>query len=145
MKKLLFIAYQIPPISGAATQRHIRFLNELHKFGWEAVILTGKIRDYENYYTLDRKLRGLLPVSLSVHRARNINPFEKFATYKILPFGEMARPLGIPSSLLEFEIFIFLTNSPVAMDITEISWLNQFAIYAYFSSLSILITFDQFP
>ncbi len=82
MKKILFIAYQIPPISGAATQRHIRFLNELHKFGWEAVILTGKIRDYENYYILDRKLRGLLPGNLSVHRARNINPFEKFLNFK---------------------------------------------------------------
>ena len=91
MKKVLFIAYQIPPVSGAACQRHIRFLSNLDGCGWQPVVLTCRMSDYADYYHLDHSGTGSLDGSIAIHRARNFNPFEVF-----LKFRQMLKT--VPSS-----------------------------------------------
>ncbi len=76
MNKVLFIAYQIPPVSGAATQRHLRFLNNLEGLGWFPVILTGDEKGYADYYSFDNELINRMPMHLTIHRARCYSLFE---------------------------------------------------------------------
>ena len=42
MKKVLFIAYQFPPIGGSGVQRSLKFVRYLPDFGWLPVVLTRK-------------------------------------------------------------------------------------------------------
>ncbi len=40
MKKVLFIAYNFPPVAGAGTIRVVKFIKYLPQFGWEPIVLT---------------------------------------------------------------------------------------------------------
>lgn len=76
LKKVLFIAYQIPPIGGSATQRHLRFLTRLPQFGWNPVVLTVNPDYCEEYYLRDKTLAKLLPSQIQVYRTKSYNPME---------------------------------------------------------------------
>ncbi len=52
-RKVLFVAYQFPPIAGPATQRHLRFVTRLKAFNWSPVILTVKPENAADYVPID--------------------------------------------------------------------------------------------
>ncbi len=82
MKKILFVAYQIPPISGPAVQRHLRFLARLPECGWMPIVLTIHPDDCSDYYPRDETLNSLLPDEVPVFRARSFNPMESLLRVK---------------------------------------------------------------
>lgn len=46
-KRVLFIAYFFPPLSGSGVQRPVKFIKYLRDFGWEPVVLTVQDSDFE--------------------------------------------------------------------------------------------------
>ncbi|MFU0833975.1 MAG: hypothetical protein ACFWUC_13695 [Oscillospiraceae bacterium] len=46
-KRVLFIAYFFPPLSGSGVQRTVKFVKYLRNFGWEPVVLTVQDSDFE--------------------------------------------------------------------------------------------------
>lgn len=72
MKKVLFIVYHFPPAAGAATQRILKFLKYLPKFGWEGCVLTVDEVDYPDF---DRSLVDKIPVGTKVYRTKFWTPF----------------------------------------------------------------------
>lgn len=75
-KKVLFIAYQIPPIGGPATQRHIRFLTRLPALDWHPVVLSVDPAYCEEYYPKDETLVSLLPYDIPIYRTKSFNPMD---------------------------------------------------------------------
>ncbi|NIA09570.1 MAG: glycosyltransferase [Nitrospiraceae bacterium] len=82
LKKVLFIAYQIPPIGGAATQRHIRFLTRLPALDWHPVVLTVDPAYCEEYYPKDETLLSLLPSDIPIYRTKSFNPMDRLLKIK---------------------------------------------------------------
>ncbi|MBU2586274.1 MAG: glycosyltransferase family 4 protein [Bacteroidetes bacterium] len=72
MKKVLIIAYHFPPAAGAATQRILKFLKYLPKFGWEGSVLTVENVDYPD---LDHSLIDKIPEGTKVYRTKFWTPF----------------------------------------------------------------------
>lgn len=72
MKKVLFIVYHYPPAAGAATQRVLKFLKYLPKFGWEGSVLTVDEVDYPD---LDNSLVDKIPAGTKVYRTKFWTPF----------------------------------------------------------------------
>lgn len=72
MKKLLVIAYLMPPAGVVGVYRTLKFLKYLPDFGWEPVALTtsnGKFRTY------DPSLLEQIPAGVEVHRVRGFEAF----------------------------------------------------------------------
>ena len=65
MKRVLVIAYFFPPINNMGSQRILRFVRHLREFGWEPVVLTGKLTTGP---FCDEKLLAKLPPDLDIHR-----------------------------------------------------------------------------
>ena len=65
MKRVLFIAYYIPPAGGAGVQRSTKFIKHLPEFGWNPVILTVH-PDY--YQILDPSLNSEIASEIPIHR-----------------------------------------------------------------------------
>jgi len=82
LKKVLFIAYQIPPIGGAATQRHIRFLTRLPALDWHPVVLTVDPACCEEYYPKDETLLSFLPSDIPIYRTKSFNPMDRLLKIK---------------------------------------------------------------
>ncbi len=82
MKKVLFVAYQIPPIGGPAAQRHIRFLARLRQFQWFPVVLTVKPEHCEDYYQKDYSLEKWLPNDIQVCRTMAFNPMDRLLEFR---------------------------------------------------------------
>lgn len=40
MKKVLMVVYSLPPLANPGTERAASFVNQLHNYGWEPVVLT---------------------------------------------------------------------------------------------------------
>jgi len=72
LKKVLFIVYHFPPAAGAATQRILKFLKYLPKFGWEGSVLTVDEVDYPD---LDYSLIEKIPAGTKVYRTKFWTPF----------------------------------------------------------------------
>ena len=81
-KKVLFIAYQIPPIAGPAVQRHLRFLVRLDLFGWSPFVLTVNPKCAEDYYPMDRSLMKKMPIDIPIERTRSFNPMDKLLSFR---------------------------------------------------------------
>lgn len=82
MKKALFITYQFPPISGAASQRHLRFINKLNNFSWEPVVLTVDSKCITEYYSIDSSLLTSDVYKILRIYAKSFNPMEYVLTLK---------------------------------------------------------------
>lgn len=67
MKKVLIIAYFLPPAGVVGVYRTLKFLKYLPEFGWQPVALTTANGKFETY---DESLLALLPDGMDVHRAR---------------------------------------------------------------------------
>jgi glycosyltransferase involved in cell wall biosynthesis len=65
MKRVLVIAYFFPPINNMGSQRILRFVRHLREFGWEPVVLTGRLTTGP---FCDEKLLAKLPPDLDIHR-----------------------------------------------------------------------------
>lgn len=72
MKKILFIVYNFPPAAGAATQRILKFLKYLNKFGHKTYVLTVDKVDYPD---LDFTLIDKIPEETKVFRTKYWTPF----------------------------------------------------------------------
>jgi hypothetical protein len=72
LKKVLFIVYHFPPAAGAATQRILKFLKYLPKFGWEGSVLTVDEVDYPD---LDQSLADKIPAETKIYRTKFWTPF----------------------------------------------------------------------
>lgn len=78
MKKVLFIAYQIPPLAGPAAQRHIRFLSNLPSLGWDPIVLTVDPACVEDYYYRDSSLMSYIGQDIRIYRTMTYNPMDRF-------------------------------------------------------------------
>ncbi len=72
MKKILFIVYNFPPAAGAATQRVLKFLKYLNKFGYKTFVLTVDKVDYPD---LDFTLIEKIPTETKVIKTKFWTPF----------------------------------------------------------------------
>ncbi len=76
MKKVLVIAYSFPPVTNMGSHRILRFVRHLREFGWEPVVLTGKLTSGPH---CDQKLLAKLPSDLSVNRIESTDLTEAWA------------------------------------------------------------------
>lgn len=72
MKKILFVVYNFPPAAGAATQRILKFLKYLNKFGYRTFVLTVNKVDYPD---LDFTLIEKIPSETKVIQTKYWTPF----------------------------------------------------------------------
>ncbi|MCX7610458.1 MAG: glycosyltransferase family 4 protein [Ignavibacterium sp.] len=72
MKRILFIVYNFPPAAGAATQRVLKFLKYLNKFGHRTFVLTVDKVDYPD---LDFTLMEKIPNETKIFRTKYWTPF----------------------------------------------------------------------
>ncbi|MCC6818895.1 MAG: glycosyltransferase [Bacteroidia bacterium] len=76
MKKVLFIAYQFPPMGGPGVHRSIQFAKNLKDFGYEPIVLTVLIDDIKKSgSTIDTSLLNALPNDLQIERVASGIPF----------------------------------------------------------------------
>jgi len=71
-KKVLFVVYNFPPAAGAATQRVLKFLKYLNKFGFQTFVLTVNKVDYPD---LDFSLIEKIPSETKVIKTKYWTPF----------------------------------------------------------------------
>jgi len=64
MKRVLMIAYYFPPIGGPGTQRSLKYVKYLRRFGWEPIVIAG-IEPSEHQ---DPELLKDIPEGVEVHR-----------------------------------------------------------------------------
>ncbi|MCB1196636.1 hypothetical protein KDK77_10665, partial [bacterium] len=72
MKKVLFIAYNCPPVGGGGVLRTAKFLKFLQHFGWNPIVVTAKPAKVSNF---DVKLLKEIPSDILLHRIKGITPF----------------------------------------------------------------------
>ena len=71
MKKVLMVAYALPPVGGAGVQRSAKFIKYLKYFGWEPIVLSVKnpsVPLYDPHQTDD------IPPGTRIYRARTLEP-----------------------------------------------------------------------
>lgn len=79
MKKILFIAYNCPPVGGGGVLRTAKFLKFLQHFGWNPIVVTAKPAKVSNF---DSKLLKEIPSNVLLYRVRGIAPFFLLRTLK---------------------------------------------------------------
>lgn len=72
IKKILFIVYNFPPAAGAATQRILKFLKYLNRFGNQTFVLTVDKVDYPD---LDYSLIDKIPHETKIFKTKYWTPF----------------------------------------------------------------------
>ena len=87
MKKVLVIAYSFPPMSSMGSHRVLRFVRHLREFGWEPVVLTGKLTTGP---LCDERLLAKLPPDLDIHRIESPDLTELWA--KLTRRGQSSVP-----------------------------------------------------
>lgn len=88
--KILFIAFEFPPLGGAGVQRSIKFAKYLGEFGIEPVVVTTDLSGFQQAmpgHPIDVSLLEHLPANLQVERI----PFERKKSLKIGKFREWCR------------------------------------------------------
>ena len=89
MRRVLLVAYYVPPAGGPAVQRILQFVEYLQDEGWTPEVLTVKNGVYPNR---DPSLRERIPADVRVHRTRALDPY---ALYRALTGkGEEDLPTG---------------------------------------------------
>jgi hypothetical protein len=96
-RRVLLIAYYVPPAGGPAVQRILQFVEYLHESGWQPEVLTVEAGAYPNR---DASLMDAVPDDVRVHRTPALDPL---AFYSRLKGGDglPAGSLGDDPSLLE--------------------------------------------
>lgn len=96
-RRVLIVAYYVPPAGGPAVQRILQFLEYLEDAGWQPEVLTVKEGAYPNR---DPSLLSAVPDSVQVHRT---GAFDPLALYKKVKGDEglPAGSLGEDRSFLE--------------------------------------------
>lgn len=96
-RRVLLLAYYVPPAGGPAVQRVLQFIQHLDITGWTPEVLTVEEGAYPNH---DPSLVTALPPSVHVHRT---GAFDPLALYQKMQGGEglPAGSLGDATSLLE--------------------------------------------
>jgi hypothetical protein len=88
VEKVLFIAFHFPPRGGPGVTRSLNFVNHLHKFGYEPIVLTITEEDLRaGKYEWDESLKKQIPAGMEVHR---------------VPSGE---PFGLRTKLMKWKLF----------------------------------------
>jgi len=101
MKKVLFIAYQFPPMGGSGVQRSSKFVKYLRGYGWEPVVLT---RSVGNMQLRDDSMLSDIPEDTRIIRTRAFDLTELPGMLKYL--GKfIARKLLIPDGERLWQIF----------------------------------------
>lgn len=98
-RRVLLIAYYVPPAGGPATQRILQFIEHLPATGWDVDVLTVREGAYPNR---DPSLRAAVPESVSIHRTPSFDPIALYARLKgggqdDIPAGSLGE--GEPSFL----------------------------------------------
>ncbi len=74
-EKVLFIAYNFPPMGGIGVNRSVNFVHHLRKFGYEPVVLTVEEKVlHQLEYKIDEQLLKGLPEGIMIHRAPDLMP-----------------------------------------------------------------------
>lgn len=99
-RRVLLVAYYVPPAGGPAVQRVLQFIEHLPKANWDVEVLTVKEGAYPNR---DPSLLAALPDEMPVHRTPSFDPVALYARLKggdsdDLPAGSLGEEGG---SLLE--------------------------------------------
>jgi len=99
-RRVLLIAYYVPPAGGPATQRILQFIEHLPATGWEVDVLTVREGAYPNR---DPSLLEAVPDSVTLHRTSSFDPIAFYTRLKggdedDIPAGSLGED---ESSLLE--------------------------------------------
>ena len=86
-RRVLLIAYYVPPAGGPAVQRVLQFVEYLHEYGWQPEVLTVEAGAYPNR---DASLTDAIPGDVAVHRTPALDPLALYARMK----GESGLPAG---------------------------------------------------
>lgn len=78
-RRVLLIAYYVPPAGGPAVQRILQFTDHLPRAGWQPEVLTVRDGAFPNR---DPQLLQRLAPSLPVHRTRAFDPLALYARLK---------------------------------------------------------------
>lgn len=68
LKKIVFLAYHLPPIGGAAVQRNVRLMRYLAEAGFEPVVVTGRGSSRTRWTPADETLESDIPPETAVYR-----------------------------------------------------------------------------
>jgi glycosyltransferase involved in cell wall biosynthesis len=72
LKKVLFIAYYFPPIGGAGTQRSLKFVKFLPKYGWHPLVVTGLGETSAHDSPRDETFHDEVPKIVDVYRTSRV-------------------------------------------------------------------------
>jgi len=78
-RRVLLIAYYVPPAGGPATQRILQFIEHLPATGWEVDVLTVREGAYPNR---DPSLLEAVPDSVTIHRTPSFDPIALYTRLK---------------------------------------------------------------
>jgi glycosyltransferase involved in cell wall biosynthesis len=95
-RRVLFIAYQFPPVGGAGVQRVTKFVKYLPHWGWQASVLTVT---NPSVPVLDHSLAADIPKGTIVCRARTWEP--GYAFKALISGGAEGKPQGKVKPLLK--------------------------------------------
>ena len=87
-RRVLLVAYYVPPAGGPAVQRILQFIEYLEEAGWTPEVLTVREGAYPNR---DASLLADIPDTVRVHRTPSLDPL---AVYQALRGGEDNLPAG---------------------------------------------------
>src|SRR5262245_20547383 len=73
-KRVLYVAYEFPPVGGAGVQRTTKFVKYLPEFGWDVSVLTVA---NPSVPLLDHSLADEIPADTVVCRAPTLEPSYK--------------------------------------------------------------------
>jgi len=99
VRRVLLIAYYVPPAGGPAVQRILQFIEHLPEANWAVEVLTVNAGAYPNR---DPSLLRAIPDTVRLHRTVAFDPLAVYARLKGDGEGVPAGSLGdAPASLLE--------------------------------------------
>lgn len=88
-RRVLLVAYYVPPAGGPAVQRVLQFIEHLPEEGWEVEVLTVQEGAYPNR---DPSLLASVPSSTPIHRTLSVDPVALYA--RLRGGGKDALPAG---------------------------------------------------
>lgn len=88
-RRVLLVAYYVPPAGGPAVQRVLQFIEHLPEEGWEVEVLTVQEGAYPNR---DPSLLASVPASTPIHRTLSVDPVALYA--RLRGGGKDALPAG---------------------------------------------------
>jgi len=90
-RRVLLVAYYMPPAGGPAVQRILQFVEGLPRHDWQVDVLTVQAGAYP---TTDPELHKAVPPSVLVHRTLALDPYALYARLKGARSTKDAIPAG---------------------------------------------------